>query len=179
MKVSGNWRPLLDGDLAAKADDAVNAIADALAVASPHAFGLGSGGTIDLALFYGYLARTAGAAAHGHLKRTNGLLDNALEAAAARPIGAALYSGFTGVAWALEHLSSLLEDDEPSAGDDDMNEEIDETLLTALAAPWTGEYDLISGLVGFGVYALERVQRPSAVSCLAAVVDRLEQTAVS
>jgi hypothetical protein len=178
--VSGNWRPLLDGDLAAKADDAVNAIAEALAVASPDVFGLGSGGTVDLALFYGYLARTTGAAAHGHLERTNGLLDHALEAAAARPMGAALYSGFTGVAWALEHLSRLLEEnDEPDAGDDDMNEEIDETLLTALAAPWTGEYDLISGLVGFGVYALERVPRPSAVSCLAAVVDRLEQTAVS
>jgi lantibiotic modifying enzyme len=180
---SGDWRPLLDGELAARAEDAVHAIAEALAVGSPGGedpgFSLGGSGTASLALFYGYLARTAGTPAHDHAERADKLLDHALEALATTPMGAALYSGFTGVAWAAEHLSRLLgESEEPNASGEDMNEEIDETLLRALAAPSTGDYDLISGLAGFGVYALERVPRPSAVSCLEAIVDRLDQTAV-
>src|SRR5262249_13671757 len=36
---------------------------------------------------------------------------------------------------------------------------------------------LIEGLVGFGVYALERLPRPAATACLERVVDRLAETA--
>src|SRR5262249_5851933 len=39
------------------------------------------------------------------------------------------------------------------------------------------EYDLISGLVGIGVYALEGLPRPSARACLEAVIDRLAELA--
>ena len=70
----------------------------------------------------------------------------------------------------MEHLSRVL-----GAAVDDMSE-IDESLLTAIAAPWTGDYDLINGLTGFGVYALERFPRPTAVRCLEAIVDRLDET---
>jgi hypothetical protein len=56
--------------------------------------------------------------------------------------------------------------------------EIDEVLLDHLnQSPWRGEYDLIEGLVGIGVYALERLPRPAAVACLERVVDRLAETA--
>jgi len=59
-----------------------------------------------------------------------------------------------------------------------MSEEIDQALLTVLGRQsWVGDYDLISGLVGFGVYALERFTRPSAVRCLEAIVDRLDESA--
>ena len=41
--------------------------------------------------------------------------------------------------------------------------EIDEALLGPLSrTPWVGEYDLIGGLAGLGVYALERLPRASA-----------------
>lgn len=177
---SGIWRPLLDGHLAARAEDAVRDLADALAVglsnALPEQWSLGSclggSGAVDLALFYGYLARTANGEAHAHAQRADRSLDHALETLTAAPLGAALYGGFTAVAWAAEHLS-------PSEAGEDMSEVIDETLLTALAAPWTGHYDLISGVVGFGVYALERVPRHTALSCLEAIVDYLDRTAVS
>lgn len=175
-----NWRPLLDGELAARAEDAVHAIAATLAAGVPAGEPetlracLGTSGTLDLALFYGYLARTGGAAAPAHAERTGSFLDQAIETLATTHTGAALYAGFTGVGWTAEHLSTLLDEN-----DDDMNGEVDHTLLAALAAPWTGIYDLIGGLVGFGVYALERVPRPSAVSCLEAIVDRLDQTAVT
>jgi hypothetical protein len=43
---------------------------------------------------------------------------------------------------------------------------------------WRGDYDLIVGLVGLGVYALERLPSPSATSCLEGVVDRLEELSV-
>jgi hypothetical protein len=176
---SRDWRPLLHGDLATRAEEAVHAIAEALAAERwKRGFSLGGSGTAALALFYGYLARTAGAAGHRHQERTDRLLEHALESLATTPMGAALYSGFTGVAWAAEHLTMLLRDDGPGADDEDMSEEIDETLLTALTAPWTGDYDLISGLVGLGVYALERVPRRSAIRCLEAIVDRLDESAV-
>jgi lantibiotic biosynthesis protein len=61
---------------------------------------------------------------------------------------------------------------------EDPLEEIDAGLLRYLDhSPWTADYDLIRGLAGFGVYALERLPRPSAVACLAKVVDRLAETA--
>jgi lantibiotic modifying enzyme len=183
---SGTWRPLLDGELAARANDAIGGISEALTAtvfeggAEDRGFSLGGSGTPGLALFYGYLARTAGA--EHHAERVDLLLDRASEALAATPMSAALYSGFTGVAWAAEHLSmasSALDGDlDVDLNDEDINEEIDAALLAALSVPWAGNYDLISGLVGFGVYALERVPRPSAVACVEAIVDRLAQTAV-
>lgn len=186
------WRPLLEGELADRAWDAVHAIAEALAAWPPagedpadrrqdQGFSL-AGGAAGLALFYGYLAKAAEAAGERHTARSDQFLEQAIEALATTPMRPALYSGFTGVAWAAEHLNRLVNEEEWQAGgadDEDMSEEIDASLLTALAAPWTGDYDLINGLVGFGVYALERVPRPSAVRCLEAIVDRLAETAKS
>jgi len=173
---SAHWRPLLDGALAARANEAIHAIAGALSAGTSNAgeekagFSLGGSGTPALALFYGYLG------ADDHTARIDSLLEYAMEALAAAPTSAALYSGFTGVAWAAEHLTPGTDDADPS--EEDMNEEIDAALLAALAGPWSGNYDLISGLVGFGVYAVERAHRPSAVACLEAIVDRLDDSAV-
>ncbi len=83
----------------------------------------------------------------------------------------ALFGGFTGTAWVLEHTQPT----EPDATDDDDGlSEIDEALAEALASgPWRGDYDLISGLVGFAVYALERGPRLRARECLRSIVDQL------
>jgi hypothetical protein len=145
------WHPLLEGDLAVRAEDAVRAIAEALG---------GLPGNASAALFFSYLGESA---------RADELMEQAIDDLASTPMPPALFSGFTEIAWTAEHLST--------ADDDDLCEAIDESLLTALAPPWTGTYDLISGLAGFGVYALERVPRPSAVRCLEAIVDRLHETA--
>jgi hypothetical protein len=170
-----SWRPLLEGELAARAKDAVRAIAEAL----PEPANPTLAGKAGVALFHGYLARNA-LAADVHAERADRLMDQAADALATTPMRPPLHGGFTGIAWAAEHLSRLLgeaEQEPGAAGDDDMSQEIDETLLTALAAPWTGDYDLIRGLTGFGVYALERIPHPSAVRCLEAIVDRLDETA--
>jgi lantibiotic biosynthesis protein len=182
---TGTWQPLLDGDLAARADDAVRAIADALAVQAPPdapdgegpnlGFTVG-GGTAGQALFYGYLAKCGDAALSRHAGQADQLLEHAVDALAAHPVGPALFGGFTGVAWIAEHLKEENADGDDADGDD-MNEEIDAAVLSMLDEPWSGHYDLITGLVGLGVYALERLPRPSAVRCLEAIVDRLHESA--
>jgi hypothetical protein len=104
------------------------------------------------------------------------LLDRSVALLSKKPAISSLWDGFTGVAWAVAHLEgSLLEQ-----GEDDPNEEIDDVLLAELErSPWERSYDLISGLVGTGVYALERLPRPTAVTCLERVVERLQETAIS
>ena len=174
---SSLWRPLLEGEQAAQAREVVNAIAQALESWPADGPNIG-GGAAGQALFHGYLAKALGD--ERHAERADQLLDEAIESVASTPMRPALYAGFTGIAWAAEHLGRLFEDGEqPDEGEDeDMNEDIDEAVLTALAnSSWAGDYDLISGLVGFGVYAVERFPRPSAVRCLEAVIDRLDATA--
>jgi lantibiotic modifying enzyme len=181
MKIAAtDWRPLLDGELAVRAEEAIRAIAAALADYDD----LPASVAVAHALFYGYLARIADADAAHYAGRADQLLERAFDSVATTRMGPMLYGGFTGVAWTAEHLSRVpgAAEREPGAGDEDMgdedmNEEVDESLLRAIAAPWTGDYDLIGGLAGFGVYALERVDRPSARQCLAAVVERLDETA--
>src|SRR5262249_41099381 len=79
----------------------------------------------------------------------------------------------TGLGWATEHLRTHL----CRLDADDINGEIDQTLAELLAqAPWKDDYDLVSGLVGYGVYALERLPSPGAVACLEAIVTHQEAT---
>ncbi|HEV2846169.1 MAG TPA: lanthionine synthetase C family protein [Thermoanaerobaculia bacterium] len=187
MKKPASWRPLLDGDLAARARDAVSAIAGALPVVSPPEIDNAwarearvatlSSGNPGMALLFGYLARNGGPESERYVELTENFLDDAVEALSRVPMTASLYSGYLSVAWAAEHLDRLLGAEEDPG--EDPNEEIDLELLGILAqSPWTGHYDLISGLVGFGVYALERLPRPTVVQCLEAVVDRLDEMAV-
>ncbi|MFP5284310.1 MAG: lanthionine synthetase C family protein [Thermoanaerobaculia bacterium] len=194
---SRHWRPLLEGDLADRAWETMNDIAEALESWAPGeaparrpsdpGFAIG-GGTAGQALFHGYLAEAGVGEAERHAERADQLLDQAIDSLATVPMRPALYAGFTGVAWAAEHLGRLLVggEEEQEAGEadgvdedgEDMNEEIDNALLTALErASWMGDYDLISGLAGFGVYVLERIPRPSAVRCLEALVDILDEIA--
>jgi hypothetical protein len=90
-------------------------------------------------------------------------------------VPASLYGGLVGVAWAAMHLGERF----PDLDIEPVCHEIDEALLEHLSpSSWTGTYDLISGLVGFGVYALERgPQAATAMACLERVIDRLAKTA--
>jgi hypothetical protein len=131
-----------------------------------------AGGSAGRAVLHGYLARARHG--RGHADAADRCLGDALAAVAVDPTIASLYSGLTGVGWALAHLRDRL----PGLdGADDLTE-IDNVLLNHLErSPWTEDYDLINGLVGFGVYALERLPRPAAVAGLERVVDHLAATA--
>src|SRR6202043_2092457 len=87
-------------------------------------------------------------------------------------VDASLYHGFVGVAWTAEYLMADAISDE----DEDPNAEIDEALLSILRQrPWGGEFCLLGGLIGWGVYALDRLPRPSAAAILPLVVTRLAE----
>jgi hypothetical protein len=79
------------------------------------------------------------------------------------------------VGWAAVHLQVLL----PDLTTEPIAEEIDEVLMEYLSgSPWPDTYDLIDGLVGFGVYALERGPHAvKAITCLERVIDHLGEMA--
>jgi len=169
------WRPLLTGDLAAQAFQAVEEI-----VAALDAYGSGSpdleargaslaAGTAGQALLRAYLHLHSGE--ERQADRAAELLEAAAESLASTVMLPGLYSGFTGVAWAVEHLQGRVFESDP---DDDPNLEIDEALLSFLdSSTGPDEYDLIIGFTGIGVYARERLPRPSGAAVLAKVIARL------
>lgn len=180
MREAPPWRPLLQGGEREQALHVVRSVAEALeahARSSSLKVGLTggaaglTGGSAGLALFFAYLHRVEPSVRHEDVSER--LLQASMEAVSSQPMSAALSSGFTGVAWVVEHLQNSGHEVE-----EDALLEIDEALLQLLETPpWSGTHDLISGLAGLGVYALERLPRPSAVQCLERVVARLAETA--
>jgi plasmid stabilization system protein ParE len=177
--MSRSWRPLLEGPLAAQASQAVDQIAESLL--PPELSGNGreaslAGGLTGQALFHTYLyLHTSDPSA---AERAADLLDKAAEELANQPMAPSLYAGFPGIAWAMEHLQGRLFEDDGEEDEEDPIQEIDEALQAPLSrSPWVGEYDLIGGLAGLGVYALERLPRPAAAALLEKIVDRLAELA--
>jgi hypothetical protein len=178
-----SWQPLLQAALKDGAWRSVREILDDLSPAERDPTGDPSlaGGLAGLALLHGYLGqagqqglRAAGFIPAGTSPAARRCLRRATAAVADNPTSASLSSGLTGVGWALAHLQDRL----PGLDGEAAAAEIDEVLLHHLdQSPWADDYDLISGLVGFGVYALERLPRPAAVACLERVIDRLTETA--
>jgi lantibiotic modifying enzyme len=169
------WRPIASGTTAQQALQAVDAIAESIAplVASPGerdpSLGRGQAG---LTLFYSWLARSGRTPQADVLARL--CLHQAIDAVSTQVLNASLYGGFTGVAWVAEVVDPLLD-----PGAEDRNEAIDDALLQLLSRPhrWSAPYDLIVGLTGLGVYALQRYPRPAAIQCLRRVVERLQECA--
>ena len=165
------WLPVLDGTARARALAAISEIVAALPDPQSEEVSDASlaAGTAGLAVLCAYLSR----AGLDDNENATQFLAAALNSISSQPMSPSLYGGFTGIAWTTAHLQEQLFDP-----DDDPNEAIDETLRTYLdQSPWTEDYDLIAGLVGIGVYALERLPRALAGECLERVVDRLDETA--
>lgn len=88
------------------------------------------------------------------------------------PVHAGLHGGSTGLAWLVNHVA-----DEFSPGEDAC-EEIDQYLGTLLTrSSWSGDFDLILGLVGIGVYVLSRPASPASSALLTQVLELLEASA--
>ncbi|HEX2224680.1 MAG TPA: lanthionine synthetase LanC family protein, partial [Thermoanaerobaculia bacterium] len=130
-----------------------------------------SAGLAGRALFLAYLelARPGRGWGEGAVD----LLEQSMEQLSEVPADHSLYSGFLGVAWVLEHLHRMIVDDGEDPGEE-IAEAVERTLA---AAPFHIGFDLISGFVGMGVYARERLPRPRAEGCLRQVVDLLSQSA--
>jgi hypothetical protein len=165
------WKPILEGELQQEAISVAKQIADVVRTwkEDEKDGATLAGGESGKALMYAYLAQ----ANLGSFEPAEELLARSIDAVAEQPMRPDLYGGFTGIAWAAEHLVGG-----PDA-EEDSNEAIDEALIEHTThTPWKADYDLIIGLVGFGVYALERAHRESARKLLAQVVTRLDEIAV-
>jgi hypothetical protein len=174
-EIAMTWQPLLEDALQDRVLEAVQAIVEHVVTRGPE---LGddhslAGGTTGLAILHAYATLT-GCQDQAHAAVAVRCLEHAVAAMRSNAAQASLYDGLTGVGWAIAHLDGRL----PGLDRTDDLAEIDDILLDHLDQPsWPGPYNLCDGLVGFGVYALERLPRPAAVACLKRVIDRLAETA--
>ena len=174
------WRALLTGDDAQRARAAVAGIADALADPEstwPVGAGRGArredraslaGGAAGIALFHGYLEHARRRTADR--SRTDRWLHYAAGALTEHSLPPGLHTGFTGIAWAHAHLDGL----RGTPGATNVSA-IDEALFHRLSSGWTWDYELLYGLVGMGVYAVERLPTPAGQRLLALVLQRLDE----
>lgn len=165
--------PLLSGALRDRALHLAGTLAGTLcpAPAAGHRDASLAAGSAGLAVCCGQLARTrSGPRATGAALT---LLEEAVDVLTTEPLTCSLYSGFTGIAWAVELVDQLLGNE-----GEDCNGDIDEALTRLLQRyPEDAPYDLINGLTGLGVYALARWPRPAAAQCLLGVVGQLARRA--
>jgi lantibiotic modifying enzyme len=84
-------------------------------------------------------------------------------------VAPSLYSGLSGIAWTVDYLQN--NSGEPF---EDYNEELDQHFDQLLSTPvWKGEYELISGLCGIGLYGLCRCDIDSGKKIAEKVIHHL------
>jgi hypothetical protein len=181
MSNAAQWDAPILGRLVGQASAAIEAIASGIRSLDPakQPASLLS----ESALLYAYLHLAEPERGWQNLaaEYLNLAIDRISNAGEAQMVG--LYGGLSGVGWIVHHVSELLGDscgtETPEADDgEDPLEELDQLILKRLErGSWIGQYDLISGLVGVGVYCLERLPRPSAARGLDLLVDHLEKLA--
>ncbi|HEX8823198.1 MAG TPA: lanthionine synthetase C family protein [Archangium sp.] len=165
------WTTLLKGPLRERALLTVEEIAGALRARQGREGPSLSNGLAGMAFLFAELER--GQPHHGHRAQAERLILEAASALEEQPLPPSLHGGFVGIAWSLARLGAM-----GMTSIDDM-EEIDEVLLRLVSRrPWGADYDLVVGLAGLGVYALERLPHPLAVRCLEEIVDRLEERSI-
>lgn len=154
------WGPILDGAQASVARAAVLDIARSIAAEHPPAR------PGDLAVFWAYVAGVVDE------PWVNERYEAAVDALVATFTGAQrpqLFGGLAGNAWALAHIC------DPAAAEDILGH-VDRVLVEQL--PQLPDYDLIAGLVGLGVYFLERGDGLLAREGRAIVKDQLRARAL-
>jgi lantibiotic biosynthesis protein len=168
-------RPLLTGRDADRARDAVRAAsrgfaygldrssrrADAPLRAPRLGLSLASG---NAGLAIVYAALDGAFPGEGHLRRASRAIERAIARATKVESPPSLWGGFSGVTWTLD----LLQGRDPGEGDNAVD-----LALPGLVGAWNGPFDLIYGISGLAVYALERAPDPSASALLDAIVLRL------
>jgi len=121
----------------------------------------------SIALFYSYCWEVAGRPDDASSVRES--MKYLRAALSSDPMPPTLYGGLLGIGWVAEHLASYV-----NGLPENLNDEIDGALASGLeSAAWQGHFDLVSGLVGVGLYSLERRTSQVAASNVQRVVDRL------
>jgi class I lanthipeptide synthase len=160
------WPAVLDRPLTELAAAAVDAIAAALLEAA--------GGCDDPTLAHGragialFLAERDRRADSGSGGAPAAALHAARALVAQRPLGPGLFEGVAGITW----LTAQLMPDSAAA----MNASFDRLLAERLRDHrWEKPFDLFTGPVGFGVYALERVADEAGRELLRLAIERLAE----
>ena len=139
------WTPLLEGQLAADATQAVRAIALDLAAAPAD----GAAHANERTLFWAYATHLIDEPfAHAAY---DAAMDDLIATLQHGVTHAALFAGgLAGIGWTCSHVLD--------GGAEDVLSIIDEAMLSVLDVErWTQSHDLVQGLTGFGVYFLERL----------------------
>jgi hypothetical protein len=162
---------LLGDELAQQARETAYEIAMALARRDP----TGLGETTDAALYWAHVAQMFPEPWVEHaFERSMASLADAIDGGV---VSIGMFGGLAGAAWAAHVIDDA--PDEPGSEDPDtLPPRVDAILVEALSRKeWSGHYDLISGLVGFGVYFLARRRHALARRGLRLTLDRLESMA--
>jgi hypothetical protein len=115
-------------------------------------------------VLFAYLARATSA---DELAAVDDEVSAISERIATTPLPFTLFGGIPGIGWLRTHLHL----------DDESDAELEQQVAASLRKGWAGDFDLIQGLVGIGVYALERRARGSQSDLLDVVVERLHACA--
>jgi lantibiotic modifying enzyme len=184
-RAASGWRPLLTGEEAERALTTAEEIAAAIGRPPALPTSAASGfwrrdyrdfsladGRAGIAVFLSYLEVARPGRGYGEWALWQ--LGEAVAGTARVVSPPRLYSGFPGVAWALEHLAGRLYE----VDGEDAGEEVARTLAELLGeAPWDRPVELVGGAAGLGVYALERLGRPHGEQCLRRTIERLAEVA--
>lgn len=169
------WQPILSGKLREEIVAATDVVAEELSnfTTKDHLYrGSLAGGDAGIALFFHYLDQARpDNPYHGAAEM---LLERAIDSVAKHNLWFDFFGGITGIAWACQHVLKI------PAGDNSLDEADDglADLLDTETLPHL--YELISGLAGYGVYALERWPRGRSKEILERVskhlLDKAEKT---
>src|SRR5215469_1636681 len=198
--ISSQWSPILSSsdENAARAEEAVEAIANSVFAKDYASRGQEARRhcSYEEALLYGYLALARNEFAW--VARATERLNQSIDEAALQSGYMGLFGGLAGLGWIVEHVSQFFNqfpiweehelhvDDETEVAaieedgttEEDPNTEIDAAVLRRVQQfSSSAAFDLISGLVGFGVYFLERLPRDTAIQGVQAVFNQLEALA--
>lgn len=174
------WRPLLEGEDQERAAEALAAIDAVLAGIDPCSLRPSlSGGSMGLSVYFAYRSLALGEGKEGPCRRRAlDIMDIASSHAYRLEGDFGLFGGYAGLGWVVDHLRNI--------GflqvEGDPNQDLDAALLEHLGPDsWRGLPELVNGLAGLGLYALDRHGRGASAAILGRVLERLgescEQTA--
>lgn len=160
------WEPLFVGDQAHVYRRTANDIADVLNATTPDPMDWSQ------PLLHAYRAAALGSVADAH--RFSQLVDACVEKCSLQLSPPSLYAGVAGIGWLIAHTNALL--NQNPDGDAAGLEALDRALTTVCNSSYDSiGFDLISGIIGIGLYFVERLPAVSAEKGLRAILDELER----
>jgi len=106
-------------------------------------------------------------------------LDKLIDIAAGESLGITFFDGYCGIGWTMAHVARLLCNNNNTVGEEDPLESVDDLIDSYLVnlSDRKVRFELVGGLVGMGVYSLERLPSPQAKRQVEEIVRHLANRA--